>query len=293
MSLTKVIYRQLWQKAALLDSFLTTKRGLIPRRELARFNQYVPSEIYNKTNEELADLAKDENLFRSSLRHIFKDANQSIDDDHPSPMQQLLNETRAKVEQAAALEAEGIEVEQEQIKVTTIQSAEKKSEAKRHRQSTNESLSQEQQEIDLNEMFGALRLLNSRIDQINAKNWLAKPATVKFDIGQIFTHKLHGFQGVIVDWYETCPADENWANSYGPFEDGMSQPFYRCLIDKQDRPPDGFMSLAAQENLIAVGPEVNNPIQHDALQDLGLTDDQVIHGRHVLSDEKKKHYPDD
>ena len=87
MSLTKVIYRQLWQKAALLDSFLTTKRGLIPRRELARFNQYVPSKIYNKTNEELADLAKDENLFRSSLRHIFKDANQSIDDDHPSPSQ--------------------------------------------------------------------------------------------------------------------------------------------------------------------------------------------------------------
>ena len=41
-----------------------------------------------------------------------------------------------------------------------------------------------------------------------------------------------------------CPCDEHWIETYGPFEEGIKQPFYKTLICTKDRDP--FMSIAAQ-----------------------------------------------
>jgi|TARA_B110000208_G_C11644452_1_gene385676 hemimethylated DNA binding protein len=226
MSLVKTMYRQLMKKSMALDHLLASKRGLLPRRELNRFIEYFPVDIYNMKDEELDVLAKDKFLFRSSINKIFKD---------------------------------------------------------------------NAQDVDLESMFDALRIANNRIDQINDIKWIAKPESVKFDVGTIFRHKKWGFKGVIYSWYETCPADKNWAERYGPFEDGLSQPFYHCLIDSGDRPPTGFHSLAAQENLVALLPSevAGEPVSHE-MADAIFEEGYVVNGRHVLkAGEHKEMYPDD
>ena len=147
----------------------------------------------------------------------------------------------------------------------------------------------------LDHMFGALRILNRRIEQLESSDFISKPRRVKYDVGQIFRHKKWGFQGVIIGWFEVCPADQSWAETYGPFEDGLSQPFYRCLIDKNDRPPNGFVSIAAQENLIAVEPQEEDEawegVQHDHLHNY-FQSNHVEYGRHVLLEEHLKDFPD-
>ena len=146
--------------------------------------------------------------------------------------------------------------------------------------------------LPLDHMFGALRILNRRIEQLESSNFIGKPKRVKYDVGQIFRHKKWGFQGVIIGWFEVCPGDTNWAKTYGPFEDGLSQPFYRCLIDKNDRPPNGFVSIAAQENLIAVEPkEELEGVENDHLQNFFLSN-SVEYGRHVLLEDVMKDFPD-
>jgi hemimethylated DNA binding protein len=139
------------------------------------------------------------------------------------------------------------------------------------------------------DMFGALRIFNRRISQLQDKNFISKPTRVQYDIGQIFQHKKWGFRGVIIGWYEVCPNGKSWADKYGPFEHGLSQPFYVCLIDRNDRPPEGFVSIAAQENLLAI--DSNEPVQHTFVSNL-FQPDLVEYGRHVLLDDKMQDHPD-
>ena len=222
-TLLRVMYKQLRTKAHAMDIL---SRGLIPRRELARYAKYISPEFLNQSDDELAASASQGILFKTVLRRSFDDATTQ---DHDAP-------------------------------------------------------------LDLDTMFSALRVLNRRLDQVTNKEWLAKPARVKYDVGQIFTHKKWGFRGVIVDWFEVCPGDERWAALYGPFNDGLSQPFYRCLIHREDRPPEGFVSLAAQENLIAVLPDDDMPVDHQYVENFFT--DEVVNGRHLLLEERWSDFPD-
>lgn len=93
--------------------------------------------------------------------------------------------------------------------------------------------------------FSTMRQLNLRLDVISKDQW--KPDRFRYDIGQIFRHKKHKFRLVVIDRFAECPCDEHWIETYGPFEEGLKQPFYKTMICTKDRDP--FMSIAAQENL--------------------------------------------
>ena len=140
--------------------------------------------------------------------------------------------------------------------------------------------------------FAALRQALGRVDAVSAEGWAPKPAAVALDVGQIFRHKKHGFRGVVVEWFEECPADQEWMDSYGPFERGTDQPFYRTLVDTKDR-PQPFIALAAEENLTPLENE-SSPVEHPYM-------DQVFEsgaggferGRHVMRPEYQERFPED
>ena len=146
---------------------------------------------------------------------------------------------------------------------------------------------------NIDQMFEVLRIATRRLEQITEPTFLLKPTRVQLDVGQIFHHKKWGFRGVICGWYEVCPGNKEWQDSYGPFEDGVGQPFYRCLIDSKDRPPSGFVSLAAQENLIAIEPNDAEimPVEHHYMSTY-IESSIVENGRHVLVEERRGEFPD-
>lgn len=70
--------------------------------------------------------------------------------------------------------------------------------------------------------------------------------------------------GVVIDWHPGCPAQEDWVRQYGPFEQGLEQPFYKTLVCTLDRPRP-FVALAAGENLVPVAPgskDAATPVEH-------------------------------
>jgi hemimethylated DNA binding protein len=136
--------------------------------------------------------------------------------------------------------------------------------------------------------FAALRRGNDRIECLNADDWEPKPSAIQHDIGQIFRHKKHGFRGVIVEWYESCPAPKNWQETYGPFEKGFDQPFYRTLVDTKDR-PHPFMALAAEENLLPLHNE-DVPVSHPLMDETFAGFEE---GRHIMHEEVALHFPED
>ena len=135
--------------------------------------------------------------------------------------------------------------------------------------------------------FAALRMAEERVRRVNSASFEPKPPAVALDVGQIFRHRKHGFRGVVVEWFETCPGDDEWFETYGPFERGREQPFYRTLVDTKDR-PHPFVALAAEENLEPLDGEalpVDHPLMDQCFSDFDG-------GRHTLSDDWAQKYPD-
>lgn len=162
--------------------------------------------------------------------------------------------------------------------------------------STEEStLEEKQEQARIGRAFAALRAASRRVSVITAADWRpkeqSKPSAVRLDIGQIFRHKRHGFRGVVADWFEKCPAPDEWVEAYGPFERGTDQPFYHTLVDTRDRPVPLF-ALAAEENLIPLFGEKELPIQHPMMERF-FTESFDKSGRHQMREELKDKFPDD
>eukprot|EP00485_Elphidium_margaritaceum_P021409 CAMPEP_0202718856 /NCGR_PEP_ID=MMETSP1385-20130828/126222_1 /ASSEMBLY_ACC=CAM_ASM_000861 /TAXON_ID=933848 /ORGANISM="Elphidium margaritaceum" /LENGTH=143 /DNA_ID=CAMNT_0049381773 /DNA_START=117 /DNA_END=544 /DNA_ORIENTATION=- len=100
--------------------------------------------------------------------------------------------------------------------------------------------------FDNESVFFGMKQLNNRLHCISQIEW-APNHHVQYDIGMICRHKRHHFRLVLIDSFDRCPCDAQWVQRYGPFEDGVDQPFYKTLVCTKDREP--FMSIAAQENL--------------------------------------------
>ena len=136
--------------------------------------------------------------------------------------------------------------------------------------------------------LAALRRLSERTACVRGETWEPKPEQVKLSVGQIFRHKKWGFRGVVVDWYDGCPADARWQETHGPFEEGVEQPFYRTLVDTRDR-PNPFMSIAAQENLEPLEGEtvpVSHPLESEVFSGFEC-------GRHVMTEDYEAKFPED
>ena len=136
--------------------------------------------------------------------------------------------------------------------------------------------------------FTVLRWAEKRVAVVSSPDWKPKPTRVKFDIGQVFRHKKHGFRGVIIEWWPECPADEDWSDKWGPFEHGREQPFYRTLVDTKDR-PNPFMTLAAQENLIPLHNE-KEPVEHPYVAQIFKSFEA---GRHTMQPDIVELFPED
>ena len=137
--------------------------------------------------------------------------------------------------------------------------------------------------------FEALRTCRQRIATIEHTDWKPKPPAVQYDIGQVFRHRKHGFRGVVVEWFPTCPMDKTWQELHGPFEKGVEQPFYRTLVDTKDR-PNPFVAVAAEENLEPLNDASEAPISHPLLSNIfgGFEE-----GRHVMLANVQKSFPED
>jgi len=146
-----------------------------------------------------------------------------------------------------------------------------------------------------------LRRITDRVVEISDLGWNPKPDHVRYNIGQIFRHKKHGYRGVIVAWFPSCPLDDQWVAQWGPFENGTEQPFYQTMIDTKDR-PNGLMTYAAQENLILLESDDSPPkhiqegiltgVHHPLMQKL-FKDEAPDAGQHIVHDHMAQEFTED
>ncbi|XP_068970232.1 F-box only protein 21-like [Bombus flavifrons] len=108
--------------------------------------------------------------------------------------------------------------------------------------------------------------------------------SVKYAIGLIMKHKIHGYMCVITGWDTYCTATTEWMNemNVGGLVDGPGQPFYNIFVD------DGSCHYVAQENLELA----SNPgwIHHHAI---GRYFYKFSGAHYIPNEEKAREYPED
>ena len=132
----------------------------------------------------------------------------------------------------------------------------------------------------LTDAFDALRYVNDRLAHLKAADFEPKPAHVHLDVGEVFRHRRHGFRGVVVGWWPRCPEDDDseWVQTWGPFEDGTEQAFYKTLVCTRDRPA-ALVTVAAGENLARLPLDEARAVEHPLLEHVF---DRFNRGRHVM-----------
>lgn len=83
---------------------------------------------------------------------------------------------------------------------------------------------------------------------------------MKYHVGQVAVHRLHGYKCVIYGWDEGCKQPEEWIQQMGidRLNKGRNQPFYHCLADTRDR--GELPTYVAQDNIIPIAPD--SPVHH-------------------------------
>ncbi|XP_078486098.1 uncharacterized protein LOC100178877 [Ciona intestinalis] len=87
---------------------------------------------------------------------------------------------------------------------------------------------------------------------------------VKYRVGQVVTHKLYGYRGVIVGWDDHCKAPDLWIRRmHGDRPTWQTQPNYAILVDERDR-KDSQTTYVVEENIEVVR---NTRIKHKQIYD--------------------------
>lgn len=83
---------------------------------------------------------------------------------------------------------------------------------------------------------------------------------VKFRIGQVVTHKIWGYSGVIIGWDEYAKAPESWLEVMHPADKKhwKDMPNYAVLVDVRDR-SSPQVTYVPQENLAVVNRNIKHP----------------------------------
>ncbi|RUS78413.1 hypothetical protein EGW08_013827 [Elysia chlorotica] len=93
-----------------------------------------------------------------------------------------------------------------------------------------------------------------------------RPQEVKFRVGQVVQHKVHGYRGVIIGWDPVAHAPNEWLDEMHPLEKWHWRKManYAVLVDNRDR-PGSQITYVPQENLevIASGFEVDHPYVYE------------------------------
>ena len=69
-------------------------------------------------------------------------------------------------------------------------------------------------------------------------------------LGQVLTHRVYGYRGVIIGYDPVCMMPSDWIAQMGvdKLDRGRAQPFYHVLVDTRDR-PDEQVTYVAEENV--------------------------------------------
>lgn len=89
----------------------------------------------------------------------------------------------------------------------------------------------------------------------------SRPDNVKFRVGQLITHKIWGYSGVIIGWDDIAKAPDRWLKDNFPPEKQhwKYMPNYAVMVDIRDR-PEPQITYVPQENLReAVITQVKHP----------------------------------
>ncbi|XP_043512452.1 F-box only protein 21-like [Frieseomelitta varia] len=108
--------------------------------------------------------------------------------------------------------------------------------------------------------------------------------SVKYAIGLIMTHRIHGYFCVITGWDPRCMASTEWMNEMNvdELDQGANQPFYNIFVD------DGSCHYVAQENLV-LSPN-SQGINHHAI---GRYFYKFSGAHYIPNEEKAREYPED
>lgn len=96
-----------------------------------------------------------------------------------------------------------------------------------------------------------------------------RPANVKFRVGQVIRHKIHGYRGVIIGWDPVARAPEEWFKQMHDKNKPHWRhgPNYSILVDTRDRPavqttyvPEENMEVIRSHKVIH--PEIDNYFEH-------------------------------
>ncbi|XP_034947357.1 F-box only protein 21-like [Chelonus insularis] len=106
--------------------------------------------------------------------------------------------------------------------------------------------------------------------------------TVKYAIGMIMKHRIHGYFCVITGWDPQCNATSDWMFEMNVLDEQADKPFYNVLVE------DGSCRYAAQENLI-ISP-IHLCINHD---EIGKYFYKYCGNYYLPNEEKEREYPED
>ncbi|KAK0424936.1 hypothetical protein QR680_008934 [Steinernema hermaphroditum] len=113
-----------------------------------------------------------------------------------------------------------------------------------------------------------------------------RPPFVKYRVGQVVRHKVHGYRGVIIGWDETARAPENWLRRiHGAHKEWRDLPNYTVAVDTRDRVTPQI-AYVVEENIELDGNTVFHPLVKHYFESFGG-------GRYALRPALREMYPDD
>ncbi|XP_078068559.1 uncharacterized protein LOC144493474 [Mustelus asterias] len=89
-----------------------------------------------------------------------------------------------------------------------------------------------------------------------------RPLSVKYRVGQVFTHKQEGYYGVIVGWDERARAPEEWLNEryLSDMQNLRNTPHYKVLIQAVDGGTSETAYIPESDIVIVTGVQVFHPL---------------------------------
>lgn len=107
--------------------------------------------------------------------------------------------------------------------------------------------------------------MHNRTKALASNDYSSRPANLKYHVGQVAVHRLHGYKCAIFGWDEKCQQPEEWVAQMGvqKLKRGTVQPFYHCLVDVRDR-RDAAITYVAEDNILPVQPET--PVHHPLVE---------------------------
>lgn len=113
---------------------------------------------------------------------------------------------------------------------------------------------------------------------------------VKYHVGQVFRHRLRGYNAVIYGWDPYCNMEESWItqNDVDRLSKGRHQPFYNVFVD------DGSSRYVAEENVDVLSPDqITDQVVNSFGIDIGKWFKRYDPATGTFVSNVRQRYPDD